>query len=513
MADLRKTQAEWTRFLGEEIAGMFLSALFELKELEHRYSKQRTRVVLLNDTRGVVRPGGLALEGVHLSVNTSVDGYLYPRITGPLDPTTVSLYRSPGATDLVARGTGNAGTVVPLTERNGSGLAGSWDLPVAAPRLTSDDVRLFLVPDWLTQLDRVWDGSEPKDLVARDLFQDALERVALNLAASREVILDALALFATEQGSRGAEFLQASTQSLFSDLRSTRDLGGVVTRRRTGFLPTLTRAMRDETRSAKQSVAQRVATAPPARFSPQNRGRGRINAHRPQEYCPAARWTFRCTRGGDTDAGGQEEFGCSVKLLKEDRELSFSGVRVGQSFTGPEGIGPFTLQRVYTKDGDPQDERLASAAGVVTTQERGDNTDNGILHWRLEEPSPGSWDVLFFMSASRVQGELVAKAESVQPGDRFTARERGASGLTVIWRLGRQPVAGAEGGLDCNFFLVENQAGVPDEFEITTRVVEEGLIQSLLAAEVGGAVRSEQAGQATMPDGYVRAGVLASLLD
>lgn len=77
---------------------MFLSALYELRELEQRYSKQRTRVVVLNDLLGVVRSGGVRLNGVHLSVNTSVEGYLYLRITGPLSPTTVSLYRGPGAT-------------------------------------------------------------------------------------------------------------------------------------------------------------------------------------------------------------------------------------------------------------------------------------------------------------------------------------------------------------------------------------------------------------------------------
>ncbi len=76
----------------------------------------------------------------------------------------------------------------------------------------------------------------------------------------------------------------------------------------------------------------------------------------------------------------------------------------------------------------------------------------------------------------------------------------------VVWRLGPQPVDGVEGALDLNFFVVENAAGVPDEFEITTTVVDAGLYQRLLAEQLGGRLNSRPRGQETIPDGWVRAG-------
>jgi len=60
MADLRRTQPEWTRFLGREVAGMFLASIYELQALEERYSRQRTPVLVLNDTHGNHVPGGVS---------------------------------------------------------------------------------------------------------------------------------------------------------------------------------------------------------------------------------------------------------------------------------------------------------------------------------------------------------------------------------------------------------------------------------------------------------------------
>ena len=95
----------------------------------------------------------------------------------------------------------------------------------------------------------------------------------------------------------------------------------------------------------------------------------------------------------------------------------------------------------------------------------------------------------------------------------FQATERNASGLTVNWASGVQPQDGATGTLNCNFFRVENQAGVPDEFVVETSVVREGLIQKLLAEQLGGRLNAQPAGQETIPDDYLRAGSLVSLLE
>ncbi|HBP16985.1 MAG TPA: hypothetical protein DEA08_04200, partial [Planctomycetes bacterium] len=199
MADLRKTQPEWDRFLGREVAGMFLACLFELQELEDRFSRQRTRVVALGDQHGNLAPGGVRLAGVDLGVNTSLAGFLYVHVVGVQDPRTISLFRARGgaAADLVALGVGDAGDRIDLLEQQNSGLSGSWPLAANSTEDTSDLLRLFPVPDWAVRLKRVWDGSIDKDVRSQDEFFAALETVASRLRDARFVVAEALAAFAT----------------------------------------------------------------------------------------------------------------------------------------------------------------------------------------------------------------------------------------------------------------------------------------------------------------------------
>ena len=508
MTDLRKTQAEWDRFLGRELIGMHLAVLAELEALQARYSKQRTLVVVQGDDPVRPRAGAVELTGVDVFRNTSPEGTLFARIEGAADPRTVRLYRAPGgaAADLVAEGQGDAGTVVVLVERGGSGVSGSWALPQAVAEDTSDRLRLVVLPDWRERARRVWDGSVAEDSRSLGEFADALEQVALQLADARRVMLDALRRFATGPGSRGAEFLGQVTSALFRDT-PVRDPSGAVSRRRSGFLVELSRAMRAETLAGPQAVVGRDVVASPAVFAPTNRGLGRVDAHTPREFCPAARWTFRCVRGLETGHGGAEEFAGSVRLEGEDQEVRFSGIRVKQSFAGPKGLGPFVLERVYTKAGDPNDQVLAGAAGVVTAGERAGNTEAGVLHWEVA-PSGGGWRVAFFRSASRASGDLVSEVTGVAPGAAFQATERNAAGLSVTWELGPQPQA-ATGTLDCNFFRVEGAAGVPDSFVIETEVRQRGRVQALLSEQLGGAIAGAGPGSpVTVSEARLAAGAL-----
>jgi hypothetical protein len=507
VADLRKTPEEWTQFLGREL-GTFLSCLLELQDLEDRYSRARIRVAVLNDPFGDVGRQGVTLAGIDLGRNTAVDGSLIARVVGAADPRKVALYRGPGANpqELVAEGGGPAGTVINLVERNNSGLTGTWDLAQRIVEDTTDRLRLLPIPDWHARVATVWSGASEKEARAREDFLLALRMVALRLRDARLIVRDALAQFATRLGGRGAEFLGTTSAALAVE-SALRDPSGAVGRRRTGFLPTLARAMAEDTRAGEQSVTERLLRASAGVFARSNDGQGRIGVHVPREYCPAARWVFRCVRGKDTGHGGREEFECTATIAGEDRQVTFAGVRIKQSFAGPEGIGPFTLERVATKTGDPQDAFLSPADAVVTSGERDQNTEGGILYWRVEK-TVTAFDVSFFRSANRTLGELVAKAEGILPNAAFQATERTASGLDVKWRLGPQPVHAAEGALDLNFFVTENAAGIPDEFEITTEVVTQGRYQALVAEQLGAHLHSKPAGQASVPDGWVIAGTV-----
>lgn len=499
MTDLRRTQPEWTRFLGREV-GFFLSCLAELKELEAKYTRQRSRVVVLGDVHG--NAARVELVGVDLGVNTSVDGVLVVHVVGQADPRTVRLFRAPN--DLVAEGQGNAASTVALAERNQSDLRGSWLLPLKPVEDLSGDLRLYPVPDWATRLRKVWDGSVEKDVRSQDEALSMLEAVAARLRDARMVVREALVAFATRAGGRGEDFLGASHASLLTDTAA-RDGSGSVVRRRVGFLPALSRSMAEETLAGPQAVVGRVVRARPAVFAPTNDGQGRVLAHVPREHCPGARWVFTCVRGKDTGHGGREEFDCVAKVLGQDRQIGFGSVRVKQSFSGPEGIGPFVLERVCTKTGDPQDEVLAPVDLVLVAGERDGNTEGGLLFWRTEK-GPTGWDVSFFRSANRALGDLVARAEGVLAGAPFQATERTASALSLTWKLGLQPRV-AEGVLDLNFFVVENAAGLADSFEVTTEVASQGLFQRLVTEELGAALNGRPGGQETVPDGWVHAGL------
>jgi len=512
VADLRKSQAEWTRFLGREVVGMFLASLSELQAFEDRYSKQRIAVWVQNDVNANHRPGSVHLRGVNLGVNTSPEGLLYVRITGATNPRTVSVYRAPGgaAQHLVARGRGDAGADVTLAEQKASGLSGTWGLSPSVTVDVSDLLRVFPVPDWRVRMKTVWDGSVAKDVRSQSDFLEALDAVALRIRDARLIVLEAFAAFATRPGSRGADFLGVSNSALAAE-GPLRDPSGAIGRRRTGFLVDLARAMEADTVAGPQSVARRQVKAQAAVFASTNRGQGQVAAHAPREFCPAARWTFRCVRGQETGHGGREEFQCAVKVVGEDRQINFGGVRIKQSFAGPEGIGPFVLERAYTKAGDPGDQTLGPVAAITTTGERAGNTEAGLLHWRAEKRG-AVWDVSFFRSASRAVGDLVAKAEGIAPGAAFQAAERNASGLGLTWQLGPQPQT-TSGTVDCNFFRVEGPSGVPDEFVIETFVADEGAIQGLLARHIGGHLASKVVGQETIPDALIRAGNPLSLLE
>jgi len=79
MADLRKTKDEWQRFLGREL-GTWLAVLLELEELEEKYTRSRVQTFVLNDPHGNVGPGGVALAGVDLGRNTSLEGIVFARV-------------------------------------------------------------------------------------------------------------------------------------------------------------------------------------------------------------------------------------------------------------------------------------------------------------------------------------------------------------------------------------------------------------------------------------------------
>ena len=489
MSDLQKPQEAWTRLLGHELGSGYLALLSELAELERRYSLERTQAVVL-DLQGVVGPKGIALRGVALGRNTAPDGSLW----ATLDAQRVRLFRESGQRGLVAEGPDA------FAEVAGSGLSGRWDRVAGAP--TVRDLRLLVVPDWLARVDSIWTGEEAKDRDARRLYADVIAFVAERLREARQGVADALRDWAQL---RGAEFLGAPVLEVFAE-RVVRDPSGAVTRPQAGFLVEVASAMRAESKAGPQSVSARQVTAEPARFAAGNRGRGTLLPFQPSEGCPAARWTFRCVRGAEQGLGGQEEFRGSA-TLESGETLVCEGLRVGFPYVGPRGFGPLRLERSPSKTGDPTDALLGPLKGLQLGGESSQNTDSGVLHWRVSKGPAGTYAVDFSMSLAFGSGDLVARAEGISPSAPFRASERNVSGLWVVWALGPAPRDGAQGTLNLHFFRAD---GTPDAFVVETRVRSAGAFQALLAHETGGALPSSAA--PTIPDGFARAGVLSSLL-
>jgi len=492
MTDLKKPQAAWTRLVGHELAASYLAVLGELRELERRYGEERTQVLVLSQDV-VTGPKGVRLQGVALGRNTAPDGSLWLSIDAQRG---VRLATAPGLQGLVAKG-----PLGQLQPTGGSGLGGSWDPPVGNAIL--QDVRVVVVPDWLARVDGIWDGSEPDDREARRVFLDALGVVAARLSEARFAVQDALRDWAQL---RGSEFLGVAVADLARE-QVTRDPSGSVSRAARGFLSDLASAMEAESNAGPQSVSPRTIVAAPAAFPASNRGRARLRPFQPGQACPVARWSFHCTQGAEQGQGGQEEFACVARLRGSDETLRFEGLRIGFPFVGPRGFGPLLLERDPSKKGDPQDGLLAPVAGLTIGGERSTNTDGGVLHWRLLKEPGGTWAVEFFMSLAMGSGDLVAKAEGIQPQGPFRASERNVSGLWLVWALGAQPRHKATGHVDLHFFRAD---GSPDGLTVDTTLQAEGRIQSLLSSEVGAALPSSPT--PTIPDDLARAGVLSSFL-
>lgn len=508
MADLAKTQANWTRFLGLEL-GLILSMSRELRELRDKFSLQREQAFTLMDAIPLADyldvADGYSLSGVKVNVNTAVGGKLYVRITGS-GPYTVSVYKATGASGLVAQGSAAAGNTVTLAEQNSSGMSGTWELPGSVTTTTDDTLVIFPVVDYKLRARRVFDGTYPRDASTYAAFIAAIDAVARNLNAALVNIRGLAARWGSEPGLSGVEFMaRAFPEGLLADTEK-RGLSGEVSRRRLGMLPELAEAMADDTNAGEQDIVKRIVSAGAGSFPSANTGSGSVASHTPGEQCPAGVWTFVCVEGADGDAGGRERFDGSVKIADTDEVLSFAGPQVGQPFSGPRGFGPITILHTYSKTGDGSNDYFVAATSAVVTGDRGRaNTDNGTLHWSLVA-NGGSWDVEFYKSSYRTPGDLVAKATLVASGAAFVASPKNGSGVTVAWQLGGSEGA-AEGTLVLGYFVTENGDRVPDKFTvITTVAANPGLMQETMSEELGFPLNSDTSGSETISDGYMIAG-------
>lgn len=504
MSDLAKTQAAFNHFLEEEFA-LFLSCLRIMREARDTFRYEREQVSIL-DNRDYVTSA--VVNGIDYGVNTTQDGQLYVRLTANASNWDVHIYKATGAgggdevasvTNLAASATGT------LVAANSSGISGTITLGASAAALAADTLILWCKQDIRKRARVKMDGTGSKDSNTLSLIVEMCDAVEASCNGALASIRSFTNRWATELGQSGPDFMGRSFAALISDAALT-DASGSVTRRRTGFLPELSEAMHDDTTAGEQDVLQRVVAAGAGSFDAANTGLGAVASHTPKEHCPAAVWRFECEAGSDTGDTGSERFSGRAKVTGTDEEFSFSGLVVGQQWTGPRGFGPITLTRTKSKTNDGSNNVFAAASGATVTGENDANTDTGTLYVKTEA-NGSNWDISFFNSSNQTAGDLVAKATNIASSAAFTATPKNGSGLTIAWTLGGTVSAVTNITLDLNPFVTQNSDGVPDSFTVTTSVTgTPGLIQDTIGEELGYSLNSDTSGNESFEDKHMKAG-------
>lgn len=512
MANLAKTQTQWTRLVARELCLLMLAPLRESRETIKRYSKERTRIRIFGDrASATVQITALSFIGADYGVNLASDGKLFVRFVANAANWDVTFYTATGggagvavtkATNVAASATGS------LVAQNSSGLTGSITLGATIAADVTDLCWVMVhvdyparLPKVLTQTDGIDDDVYSRTVMT-DLYAEIVAAEQRKIAAIRRALSRwALSDGARNQVARGNEFTRSSESVLSSDTESP-DGSGNVARLRDGWFYVLKRAMQDELTGGEQDVVRRVISAAAGVFPTNNKGLGSVAAHTPAEKTPIGRWRFVCV----DDTLGQERFDGTFKATDSDDAFTFSGLQVKKNWAGPRGLGTITLARTLTKTNDATDQRFAATSACTVTGETANNTADGELFIAIVA-NGANWDVSFYSASTQHASKLVAKKTNVAASAAFEATEQNSSGLNVAWTMGGTVTAVTNIVLKLNPFKISNASLVPDEFTIdTTLSGTAGEIQDLLAEYLDADLNSDPLGSESISDNYAKAG-------
>jgi len=514
--DLGKTAAEWDTFAGEEFAGTMLAPVRYLREAEDRFRREREQCFVRLDLAAHldVPNGGATLIGTDPALTTSKRGEAFIRITGTGAARTVSAYTATGASGLIAQGSGADGATITLAEQNSSGASGTWQLPSSTTNTSADELVCEVILDFPKLLPKVYTQarSVDDDADSRTVLQSGYIAIANAIQAARRAFISTTiirALLSNGQDNpiaRGNAFLISAETALFSDVSGgdgenvTRVLGGLIQR--------FSDSMLGETTGGEQFVLKTIPAAAAGVFDGSNDGSGTVASHTPGQATPASRWRFKCSNGADDGNLGKETFDVEITFTKpgDERVLTERGLQVGKLWSGPLGFGPITLVRTLTKTGDGTNVDFAVASGATVTGETNANTASGDIHGKVVT-NGSNWDFEFYKTSALLTADLVAKATNIATGAAFTAVAQNSSGLKIVWTAGSAPTNGNTAVLNLNVFNRSNSANSkPDEFTVTvTTSGVQGLIQTMIAEEIGGSLNSTTSSSETIEDDYAKA--------
>jgi hypothetical protein len=520
MSDLNQPQSVWDDLLHEKFIYAMLAPLRELREISDKFGRTReqVRVTLSAASFFVESEGPVTLLGAHPGVNAQPDDSFFVRFTGNAGARVVSVYTNAGASGLVAQAAAVAdGNLATLVEQNSSGLSGTWFVPATSANTVADELTVRAYPDWQAITRRVFPESGvfvDDDAHAARTLQELYQAVSNGIDDLKEAFKSGLSRVLLTDGDVNPQsignFFTVTNLTTFLTERVV-STNGAVTRPRTGWLPTLSEAMADETNAGAQSVVRTVPTGAAGVFDGGNTGLGAVASHTPSESCPGIKVDFDCDQGADNDRLGVERFSARITFTDPGDErtpLVVTGPTIKQPWKGPFGFGPITITRTLTKTGDGSDLRFTAASNAVVTNETNDNTDDGVLHWQIVA-NASNWDISFYKSSSLAVSELVAKATNIATSAVFSATQQNNSNLQVDWQLGGTPSA-VSGTLLLNPFRIDRGDDLPDSFSVTVSLAADpGLVQTLVSEEFNASLNSAALGAETADDGYAKAGTFS----
>lgn len=476
MANLAKSQAEWTAFFREFTQVLRLHKI--LDGIGRRFLGNNIRPLELNEGAGVLSLW--TFSGAIRGVNCDEGGQLFVSL---LDETPgaaqarVSVWSDSAKTAKVAEGDAADGATITLAEQNNSGLTGTVKLGTVAASDT-DIIILLDIDEERKAIDTfgLTDGSS-------DAFRAHLARLELvrstigDLASGSRSEIEAN-FFLTAF----AEFSQSATLTIISALEET-DANEDVQVTYTGLLPELDDAMNDETSSVAQTVEKNIVAAAAAIFDADNTGLGAVVHLAQREHARIGTVTFRCTSGKvDTleelfavtilDGDGNPLSARLSLKIKKEWESALFGIRL-------------RLDRTITDTLDAGNQ----VDTYVVNGETLDNTDAGKLYLELTDVA-GTRTVKWYSNASKTT--LVAQGSKVGDGV-VTMVEQASSGIT-----GSCNVTYATDDLDIVVNLNPFLEG--DSFTVVVTNDEAGRIQTLIKNLWGFSLNSAAAGAETIPD-------------
>ena len=437
--------------------------------------------------------------------STDEEGRLYVRFVANASNWDVHIYRSVSAANEVASVTNLAASATgTLVEQNSSGLAGTITLGATIAADVTDNHQLLVLPDWKRESLLIFpsDGTTDDDVHSRTAFEGFLadaSRSQASLLVRWRSRLGQWALSAPNNPvARGGDFLKEAQFSLLTEVPDP-DSSGAVSRFLTGFFPTTKRAMADETTGSTQDVVQRVVAMAATTFGSSNDGAGAVVAPTPDDRCPLGTWLFKCIRGQGNGFGGREEFSMEFTGSDSNDDERFTDsarLRIKQAYTLTRGGGSITLNRLFTKTGDGGNADAGASTTFALTNETELNTSAGILYATVAA-NGSNWDFLFYNTAAKNTGDLVAQATNVATAaTAVQATARNGSNLTVTFNVGSGPTDTNTFTIDAKFFTIENSSTIPDEFRMVSSLTSEGkasrVLSFLLNAELNGIASGPQ---------------------